>query len=248
MLDDESIQINHKICLELLDKFIEVCEKNQVNYYLAFGSCIGVVRHKGFIPWDINIDVLISIEDYRRLDAIMRNENLGDMIWCCPETRIYPLLMKNDSWKYNTKPNIDISVYTNAPDNKLIRRIITIAAYLNIRMYKLKNAKVNRTFPYNILKTIASIIPNSWYIRIPKKLEDLNCGKQSTYKMIILPTVWDNKDDIKSEWIGTKEVYGEFEGRKVRVFANTHEYLTLRYGDYMTPKVEVKGTYKHAKV
>ena len=52
MLSEQEIKANHEICLELLDKFIEVCEKKEINYYMAFGSCLGTIRHHGYIPWE----------------------------------------------------------------------------------------------------------------------------------------------------------------------------------------------------
>lgn len=248
MLSENSIQINHEICLELLDKFIEICEKNNINYYMAFGSCLGAVRHKGFIPWDINIDILMTIQEYRRLDAVMKKENLENIKWCCPKesARIYPLLMREDSWDYETKPNVDIAVYVNAPNNKLLRAVVLKAAYFNIKMFKLKNTQVKRTFPYNILKGFATVFPNSIYLGFVHKLENINKNKKTEYMMVLLPSIWKNRELVKTRWFGSEPVYGDFEGRKVRILANTHDYLTLRYGDYMKPKVwEDKGRYKH---
>lgn len=246
MLSKESIKVNHEICLELLDKFLAVCEKNQINYYLAFGSCLGAVRHHGFIPWDINIDVLMTKEEFERLDAAMQKEDLGNMKWWCPSERIFSLLMRNDSLDYETEPNIDVSLYSNAPNNKFMRWLVFRAAYFNIKMFKLKNTKVKRAFPYNILKFITSLIPNGCYIGFVNMISKIRKGKKSMYNMVLLPSVWKNREYIKTEWYGDTPTYGTFEGRKVKILKNYHEYLTMRYGDYMTPTVwEEKGEYKH---
>ncbi len=253
MLNEKAIQTNHKICLDLLDKFVEVCEKNKINYYLAFGTCLGAVRHKGFIPWDINIDILMTLKEFEKLDKAMNNENLKDMRWCCPEngSRIFPLLMHKDSWNYETKPNVDVSVYVNAPNNSFIRNMLRILAYLNIKMYKLKNTNVNRIFPYNILKIIATLLPNAFYIgfvRILEKIGNLSKFKHSKYKMVLLPSVWENREELKSEWFGEKTIISNFEGRQLPILKGFHEYLTMRYGDYMKPKKwNDKGEYKYAK-
>ena len=60
--------------LEILDEFIRVCEKNQLTYFLIGGSCIGAVRHHGFIPWDDDIDVGMPREDYEKLVEIAADE------------------------------------------------------------------------------------------------------------------------------------------------------------------------------
>ena len=55
-----------KIQLNILKKLDEVCENNGLKYYLAFGTCLGALRHKGFIPWDDDIDVLMSYDEIGR--------------------------------------------------------------------------------------------------------------------------------------------------------------------------------------
>ncbi|MCQ2776559.1 MAG: LicD family protein [Bacilli bacterium] len=53
-----------KELLEILKAFIKVCEDNNLTYYLCAGTCLGAVRHKGFIPWDDDVDVILPREDF----------------------------------------------------------------------------------------------------------------------------------------------------------------------------------------
>ena len=48
----------HNVTLKLVEKLIQICDAVGVNYYVAYGSLIGAVRHKGFIPWDDDFDVV----------------------------------------------------------------------------------------------------------------------------------------------------------------------------------------------
>lgn len=56
-----------RIQLNILKKLDEVCEHNELKYYLAFGTCLGALRHKGFIPRDDDIDVLMPYDDAKKL-------------------------------------------------------------------------------------------------------------------------------------------------------------------------------------
>ena len=56
--------------LEILQELDRVCSENNIHYYLAYGSCLGAVRHKGFIPWDDDIDVVMTAEELDRLVAV----------------------------------------------------------------------------------------------------------------------------------------------------------------------------------
>lgn len=62
------------IYLELLRFIDNVCNKYKINYFLAYGTLLGAVRHEGFIPWDDDCDIIMMREDYNRLIEVLPKE------------------------------------------------------------------------------------------------------------------------------------------------------------------------------
>lgn len=72
--------------LELLIELDRVCRKNNLRYFLAYGTLIGAVRHNGFIPWDDDIDVMMPYEDMKKLESIWSEEASEKYFFQSPDT------------------------------------------------------------------------------------------------------------------------------------------------------------------
>ena len=64
----------HEVLIEILDYFVSVCEENNLRYFLVYGTALGAYRHKGFIPWDDDLDVAMPRADYQRLLLILEKK------------------------------------------------------------------------------------------------------------------------------------------------------------------------------
>lgn len=64
----------HDVLIEILDYFVSVCEENNLRYFLVYGTALGAYRHKGFIPWDDDLDVAMPREDYQMLLSILEKK------------------------------------------------------------------------------------------------------------------------------------------------------------------------------
>lgn len=89
--------------LEILNEFVRICEAHSLQYYLVGGTLLGAVRHKGFIPWDDDIDVAMPREDYDSFAQIAPQELNSQYFYQSPETDPYYFLTYAKIRKNGTK-------------------------------------------------------------------------------------------------------------------------------------------------
>lgn len=75
-----SLEETKSLQLDILFAFDDFCEKNGLSYWLIYGTLLGAVRHRGFIPWDDDIDVIMPYGDYRRFIDIVNGMGTGGMM------------------------------------------------------------------------------------------------------------------------------------------------------------------------
>lgn len=95
-----SLEEQKQVMLGILHAFADFCDNNRLSYFLDAGTLIGAVRHKGFIPWDDDIDVCMPMKDYDRFVEMMRSRDgkLSENIMVeFTENILYPFLKITDT-------------------------------------------------------------------------------------------------------------------------------------------------------
>ncbi len=72
--------------LEILKAVVDCCNKHHLQYWLAYGTLLGAIRHQGFIPWDDDIDIYLTVKDLRRFVKIAKKELKDKYFVQCPYT------------------------------------------------------------------------------------------------------------------------------------------------------------------
>ena len=74
-----SLQELKEIEFDILKVFDAFCKENNIRYFFAYGTLLGAIRYKGFIPWDDDVDVLVPREDYDRMLTLFRDSEKYQM-------------------------------------------------------------------------------------------------------------------------------------------------------------------------
>ena len=89
VVTDEELVTIHEIFLEMIDDVKRVCDQYNIKWGIAGGCALGAVRHKGFIPWDDDVDLFISREDYLKFVKVYPSEKNPKYDFLCPGDKDY---------------------------------------------------------------------------------------------------------------------------------------------------------------
>ncbi|MBG9785023.1 LicD family protein [Shouchella lehensis] len=261
MKDDtlKRVQIEAK---DILIEFDRICKKNNLKYQMFAGSLLGTVRHKGFIPWDDDIDVCMLREDFEIFKAKCQDDLKDNYFFQSYETdpefnRQFIKLRKNgtifleDNFKDSKIHHgifIDIFALDNVRPNSILgliqQKILYIMGRLQLlrvkRFSEKQDNKVKRSvfvFAHYILKAI----PKKWTDKLDTKVARMFNSENEKYVSHLQNGVSKkryNKFLRRKDEFNLTEL-AEFEGIMVPIPKNYKEVLENIYGNYMDlPNIE----------
>lgn len=253
-----------KRTIELLSVFDSVCERNKIQYFLAFGTLLGAVREGGFIPWDNDIDLFIFRGEAERLYSTFKETKQYGLRWAYYRAgkylkhRIYfyDKTTMGEGWE-SIGIHLDIFIMDYVP-NSFFKRIMKTLLY---KMYDAKKLRLfdksRRFFKQIILCIIRAAMcffsvdfiekrlwpyVNFGYTRLKTKEEDLT--SKTTYNYIDpCPSLPANAKYLRTLGINRnyplsafKPVKLKYENNYFPAPAGYEKILTIDYGrDYMIP-------------
>lgn len=248
MQDIRNLQLKS---LEILLYFKKFCEEHNLLFYFCGGCCIGAIRHRGFIPWDDDIDVFMPRDDYEKLPILWEKFANKDKYSCNRTTKdkfmgnIMTTVVDNTTivhrpWQDGKDGHkgvmIDILPLDGCAPHGIKRKMQMIYSMI-FSLYCSKMVPVNHGKLVSIIgKILLNIVPSD---KLKYKIWKFAEKKMSKYKISNCEYVTElcaGPHYMKNEYpkeIFEKAVYKDFEGYNLPLPVGYDTYLKIAFGDYM---------------
>lgn len=241
--------------LSLQDKILEIavyidrfCAENGIDYCLMGGSALGAKRHGGFIPWDDDLDIFMTPDNYEKFRDLFNHKGNKEKFylqeWGLTEgmVTISKIRMNGTTYLENSLKNwdihhgiyVDIFILHTCPKNRISQWHQCLwAKYVVMKGLALRGYNRRKGFLGFALK-VMSKMSNKFLVKHGLKQVYKYRNKESPYYCNFMgKAVFKNAIYKKEFFIPTE--YVQFEKVKLKVPINLHEFLSFRFGDYMLP-------------
>lgn len=255
------------LMLGVLKYVDEVCVKNNINYSIGEGTLIGSIRHKGFIPWDDDIDLLMDRNNFNKFLKVCSGNDRYEVVYLKGGKRrfwssviritdrkttvVFDDALNTPSYNHGLWVAIIPYDYVSNDEKEWNSDKKKLAFITKVCCHKRIDQKYRRQSLYYRFKTrgqkirgiMASMVPlfvlNKWFVIILSKYKDNHTNRIMKFEVDGSPLLF------PSYLFEGGFVKKEFEGHDFMVMEHYHEYLTYYYGDYMQLPPEEERVPKH---
>lgn len=242
--ENETVKNMQQCQLRILLEFQRFCIDNNISFYLAFGTCLGAVRHYGFIPWDDDIDVFMRNEDLGKLVEIQ--EQLPSHLYLqtherepefgLPIARVRDsstTLIEADHCDRDINHGVYIDIYPlfYCRESSIGMKVSVIESFI-CRLFTYNAPPSNKgLLSKAISNLLLHMLPNSAKDVIARYLYRKLTSQKKTKYVTNFPDISQGKRYL-DEWF-YKPVMADFEGHKMPLPTNASAFLTYYFHDYM---------------
>lgn len=260
-LNDEQLKELQNALLFMFLDVKKVCDDNNIDYMMSGGTLLGTIRHKGFIPWDDDIDIMMLRSEYEKFKLVFAKTFKDKYILAEPLSdkryvNKFPKIFKRDT-KYIEIPYagindfdmlfIDIFIVENIPDSKVVQRIKSkiynfafkgasvCVDYLFPSPVIIEKAKINLEVSsyYNFRRKLGAIFSHIGGIYFYLRICERIARSKKQSKYLGVPSAISYEREILPREIFTKLTTGYFCGYEVKIPEEYDTYLSNLYGNYM---------------
>ena len=241
-----TLKIQEKL-LVLLKEFHKYCLENDIKYSLDWGSLLGAIRHKGFIPWDDDIDIMVDRRNYEKIlktakSPINIDHDSSSALWV-DRVRLDSDLISS------LKPTMDIFIIDNAPDGQFLRKLRVLELRFVQGMLKSTPNLKKGNVLYRVATLVSYLVGRLFTVEQKVRLYSWlsqRSNKKDTAKKASYNTDFVDMSKLYSKDIIDEVIEVPFEDIRVYITKTYHQCLIDKFGsNYMTPPSEEDRIPKH---
>jgi lipopolysaccharide cholinephosphotransferase len=262
-MNNQNIKDVQNKILEIMLYIDELCRENGIVYYIMGGTALGAVRHNGFIPWDDDLDIFMTPDNYEKFKKVLYSKKSNQFIiqeWKVVDNYLEyaKVRMNGTTFIENVYKNrkdmhhgiyVDIMILHKCPNSILKQKIIYFASkYVTLFALSQRNWTPKTRIQYLALKFL-KVLPNHFLSQFSYKLIYHYGSSNKNYKYCYYLTPAKFDQGLFDSEIFNEPVDINFNGKMLMGPTKINKYLKIRYGDYMElPSIEQQKESIHAEI